>query len=631
MAATRWKDDGGRPRAGGEFLERLQEGVLVADGAMGTQIYERGVFINRCFDELSVSSPDMIREIHAAYVAAGAELVETNTFGANRARLLGHGLEHRVSEINRAGVRLAREAAGGRAWVGGSMGPIGVAGQVAGGYTPDDMRDIFTEQAEALLEGGVDVLVVETIPSLVEMEAALRAIRDLDGDVPVVAMMSFTEEGLTQSGERPELVAVRLAEGGADVVGANCSVGPRPMLDCVARMHDGLQLALAAMPNAGLPQSVEGRLIYVAGPEYFGKYAKRFVQAGVRLLGGCCGTTPEHVRAMAHAVRRYAPRPRTAVVEVGEIAAPEPATPRTGIRPTPLARRLAEGRFVVSIELTPPTSADLGSLVEAVREIREAGVDVVNIPEYARISPRVTPIAIARVLRENLPIEAIVHYCCRDRNLYGMQADLMAAHALDVRDVLVITGDPPKAGEYAVPTAVFDVDSIGLVGVARRLNHGLDAAGKPTGVPLDLHVGVGVNPGAVDRALEIERFRKKIEAGARFAMSQPVFDAAMLARFLEDLGSVPIPILAGILPLHSYRNAEFLHNEVPGMRIPEEIRDRMRRVPGRDAAAAEGVRIAREALAAVLEVEGVQGAYLMPPFGRYEMALEVLEGLVPAG
>jgi homocysteine S-methyltransferase len=627
---TRWKDDGGRPRAGAEFLERLQEGVLVADGAMGTEIYERGVFINRCFDELCLSSPEMIREIHASYVAAGAELVETNTFGANRARLLGHGLEHRVSEINRAGAALAREAAGSRVWVGGSMGPIGVAGQVAGGYTPDDMREIFAEQAEALLEGGVDVLVVETIPSLVEMDAALRAIRDLDGDVPVVAMMSFTEESLTQSGERPELVAVRLAEAGADVAGANCSVGPRPMLDCVARMHDGLRLPLAAMPNAGLPQSVEGRLIYVAGPDYFGRYAKRFVQAGVRLLGGCCGTTPEHVRAMTHAVRRYAPRPRALIVEAAEIAPAEPATPRTEIRPTPLARRLAEGRFVVSIELTPPTSADLGSLIAAVRGIREAGIDIVNIPEYARVSPRVTPIAIARVLRENLPIEAIVHYCCRDRNLYGMQADLMAAHALDVRDVLVITGDPPKAGEYAVPTAVFDVDSIGLVGVARRLNHGLDAAGKPTGVPLDLHVGVGVNPGAVDRALEIERFRRKIEAGARFAMSQPVFDAGMLARFLEDLGPVPVPILAGILPLHSYRNAEFLHNEVPGMRIPEEIRDRMRRVPGRSAAASEGVRIAREALAAVLEVDGVQGAYLMPPFGRYEMALEVLEGLVPA-
>jgi homocysteine S-methyltransferase len=627
---TRWKDDGGRPGRGAVILERLRDGVLVADGAMGTQIYERGVFINRCFDELSLSAPAMIRDIHASYVAAGAELLETNTFGANRARLLGHGLEHRVAEINRAAVQLAREAADGRVWVGGSMGPIGVAGQVAGGYTPDDVRAIFAEQAAVLLESGVDALVVETIPSLMEMEAALEAIRNLDGDVPVVAMMSFTEEGLTQSGERPEVVALRLAEAGADVVGANCSVGPRPMLDCVARMHDGPELLLAAMPNAGLPQSVEGRLIYMAGPEYFGKYAKRFVQAGVRLLGGCCGTTPEHVRAMSHAVRRYAPRPRAPVALAEEIALAEPAAPRTGIRPTSLARRLQEGRFVVSVELTPPTSADLDALVEAVRGIHAAGIDIVNIPEYARVSPRVTPIAIARVLRESLPVETIIHYCCRDRNLYGMQADLMAAHALDVRDVLVITGDPPKAGGYAVPTAVFDVDSIGLVGVARRLNHGLDAAGKPTGVPLDLHVGVGVNPGAVDPALEIERFRRKIEAGARFAMSQPVFDAALLARFLEDLGSVPVPILAGILPLHSYRNAEFLHNEVPGMRIPEEIRDRMRRVPGRRAAAAEGVRIAREALAAVLEVKGVQGAYLMPPFGRYEMALEVVEGLVPA-
>ncbi|HET9582063.1 MAG TPA: bifunctional homocysteine S-methyltransferase/methylenetetrahydrofolate reductase [Gemmatimonadota bacterium] len=627
---TRWTDDGGpRDRAG--FLERLQEGVLVADGAMGTQIYERGVFINRCFDELCLSSPAMIREIHASYVEAGAELLETNTFGANRARLLGHGLEDRVVEINRAAVALAREAAAGKAWVGGSMGPIGVAGQVAGGYTPGDMRGIFAEQAGALLESGVDALVVETIPSLIEMEAALAAIRDLDPDVPVVAMMSFTEEGLTQSGEPPELVVARLAEAGADVAGANCSVGPRPMLDCVARMRDGVRIALAAMPNAGLPQSVEGRLIYMAGPEYFGKYAKRFVQAGVRLLGGCCGTTPDHVRAMALAVRRYAPRPRPPVVEPGETAPPEPAAPRTAIRPTSLAQRFAERRFVVSIELTPPTSADLDPVVEAVRGILEAGVDVVNIPEYARISPRVTPIAIARVLRESLAVETIVHYCCRDRNLYGMQADLMAAHALDVRDVLVITGDPPKAGGYAVPTAVFDVDSIGLVGVIDRLNLGLDAAGKPTGVPLDLHVGVGVNPGAVDRALELERFRRKVEAGARYAMSQPVFDAGELARFLADLGAPSVPVLAGILPLHSYRNAEFLHNEVPGMRIPEEIRERMRRVPGRRAAAAEGVRIAREALAAVLEVEGVHGAYLMPPFGRYEMALEVLDGLVPVG
>ncbi len=613
---------------GSRFLERLGEGVLVADGAMGTQIYERGVFINRCFDELCVSSPDMIREIHAAYVAAGAELLETNTFGANRARLVGHGLEDRVAEINRAGARLAREAAGERAWVGGSMGPIGVTGQVAGGYDADDMRGIFAEQAEALLEGGVDLLVVETIPSLIEMEAALGAIRALDGAVPVVAMMSFTEEGLTQSGDRPEEVVRRLAGRGADVVGANCSVGPRPMLDCLVRMEGGNGALLAAMPNAGLPQSVEGRLIYMAGPEYFGKYAKRFVQAGVRLLGGCCGTTPEHVRTMVHSVQRYAPRTGVTVIEELETEPAGPVISRPDVRPTTLARRLAEGRFVVSVELTPPTSADLRSLVDAVRGIAEAGVDAVNIPEYARISPRVTPLAIARVLRDHVPIETIIHYCCRDRNLYGMQADLMAAHALDVRDVLIITGDPPKAGEYAVPTAVFDVDAIGLVSVASRLTRGLDAAGKATGVPLDLHVGVGVNPGAVDRALEVERFHRKIEAGARFAMSQPIFDSRDLADFLAELGPLPIPVLAGILPLHSFRNAEFLHNEVPGMRIPEPVRERMRRVVDRRAAAAEGVDIAREALAAVMDLPGVQGAYLMPPFGHYQMALEVLDGMI---
>lgn len=610
------------------LLARLARGVLIADGAMGTQIYERGVFVNRCFDELCLSSPDMIRGIHAAYVAAGAELIETNTFGANRSRLLGHGLEDRVAEINRAGVRLAREVAAERAWVGGSMGPIGVAGQVAGGYDVGAMRRIFAEQAEALLEEGVDALVVETIPSLLEMEAALDAIRALDGAVPVIAMMTFTEEGLTQSGESPEEVARAMADAGANVVGANCSVGPRPMLDCLLRMRSGHEALLAAMPNAGLPQSVEGRLIYMAGPEYFGKYAKRFVQAGVRLLGGCCGTTPEHVRAMVRSVQRHAREPRVAVATEIEVEAVAPAVESHEVRPTVLAERLAGGRFVVSVELTPPTSADLGPLVSAVREIADAGVDAVNIPEYARISPRVTPLAIARVIRDHVPIETIIHYCCRDRNLYGMQADLMAAHALDVRDVLVITGDPPKAGEYAVPTAVFDVDSIGLVRVASRLTHGFDAAGKATGVPLDLHVGVGFNPGAVDRGLELERFRRKIEAGARFAMSQPIFDARALAGFLAELDPLPIPVLAGILPLHSFRNAEFLHNEVPGMRIPEAVRDRMRRVTDRREAAALGMEIAREALDAVRELPGVQGAYLMPPFGRYEMALGVLDGVI---
>lgn len=617
-------------RRGAEFLARLQEGVLVADGAMGTAIYERGVFINQSFDALCLSRPDLIGEIHRAYLDAGAELVETNTFGANRARLLGHGLEDRVREINQAGAELAREAAGTRAFVGGSIGPVGVKGQVAGGYSPDDLRDIFAEQAAALLDAGVDLFVIETIPALTEMTAALEAIRRLDADVPVIALMTFNDDALTQAGDTPEEVVHRLSAAGAQVVGANCSVGPKPMLDCLLRMHDGGGVLLAAMPNAGLPQSVEGRLIYMASPEYFGKYAKRFVQADVRLLGGCCGTTPAHVRHMKLAVSGFTPgRPRAARVEAvvePEAARPDPVATD---RKSRLAALLSEGaKFVTSVELTPPTSADLDALIEAVAKVHAAGVDAVNIPEYARISPRVTPLAIARVVHEALPIETIIHYCCRDRNLYGMQADLMAARALDVRNVLIITGDPPKAGDYAVPTAVFDVDSIGLVRVARGLNRGLDAAGKETGVPLDLHVGVGVNPGAIDLERELERFRRKVAAGAEFAMSQPVFDARHLERFLHELDEPPIPILVGILPLHSHRNAEFLHNEVPGMNIPEAVRERMRGVKTRTAAASEGVTIAREALEASRALPGVRGVYVMPPFGRYDLALEVLDGLL---
>jgi homocysteine S-methyltransferase len=614
-------------RRGTLLLERLREAVVVADGAMGTALYERGVFINQSFDALCLTRPHLVEEIHREYMSAGAELLETNSFGANRARLAGHGLEEQVQEINAAAVRLAREAAGGEAWVGGSMGPVGVAGQVAGQFGREDLERIFGEQAEALLEAGVDAFVVETIPWLIEMEAALSAIRRLDPAIPVIAMMTFNEEGETQGGETPEVVVERLIAAGADVMGANCSVGPKPMLDVIARMARPDTL-LAAMPNAGLPQSVEGRLLYMASAEYFGKYARRFVKAGVRLLGGCCGTTPEHVRQMKREVAGFAPRRGNAPnASAAEAVAESPKRPaRSAEERTPLSRRLSvPGAFVTSVELTPPKSADLGELIEAVRRLASAGVDAVNIPEYARISPRPTPLAIARAIRDAVPeIETIIHYCCRDRNLYGMQADLLSAHALDVRDVLIITGDPPKAGEYAVPTAVFDVDSIGLTRVAAGLARGIDAAGRETGIPLALHIGVGVNPGAVDIQREIDRFRRKLEAGAEFAMTQPVYDPALLESFLDALGEPTIPILVGILPLHSYRNAEFLHNEVPGMRIPIAVRERMRAAEGKDAARNEGVAIAREALAGVNGLPGVRGAYVMPPFGRYELALEVL-------
>jgi homocysteine S-methyltransferase len=609
------------------LLERLRETVVIADGAMGTALYERGVFINQSFDALCLSRPDLVTEIHREYLQAGAELLETNSFGANRARLSGHGLEDRVREINVAAVRLAREAAGDKAWVGGSMGPVGVAGQVAGQFGPADLERIFAEQAEALLEAGIDVFVVETIPWLIEMESALSAIRRLDSAIPVIAMMTFNEEGETQGGETPESVVDRLIFAGADVIGANCSVGPKPMLEVISRMARPGTL-LAAMPNAGLPQAVEGRLLYMAGAEYFGKYARRFAKVGVRLLGGCCGTTAEHVRQMKREVAGLSPHrghDGSAFVEVEAIVSERPS--RTIEERSPLARMLLNpGTFVTSVELTPPKSARLDGLIEGVRRLAAAGVHAVNIPEYARISPRPTPLAIARAVRDQVPgIETIIHYCCRDRNLYGMQADLLSAHALDVRDVLIITGDPPKAGGYAVPTAVFDVDSIGLTRVATGLGRGIDAAGRETGVPLALHIGVGVNPGALDLDREIDRFRRKLDAGAEFAMTQPVYDPELLESFLDALGESPIPLLVGILPLHSYRNAEFLHNEVPGMRIPGAVRERMRTAEGKEAARAEGVAIAREALAGVRDLPGVRGVYVMPPFGRYEVALEVLD------
>jgi methionine synthase I (cobalamin-dependent)/5,10-methylenetetrahydrofolate reductase len=607
------------------LVERLRQAVVVADGAMGTALYDRGVFINQSFDALCLTRPELVAEVHREYLRAGAELLETNTFGANRARLAGHGLEDQVREINASAVRLAREAAGEEAWVGGSMGPVGVAGQVAGQFGPGDLERIFAEQAEALLEAGIDAFVVETIPWLFEMEAALAAIRRLDPAIPVVAMMTFNDEGETQGGETPETVVERLSAAGADVIGANCSVGPRPMLDAIARMSRPGML-LAAMPNAGLPQSVEGRLLYMASAEYFGKFARRFVKAGVRLLGGCCGTTPEHVRHMRREVAGLAPRRSPTASIAAARSEDEAAPPQVTTEKTALARALSvPGACVTAIERTPPKSARLDELIAAVERMAEAGVDAVNIPEYARVSPRPTPLAIARAVKDAVPgIETIIHYCCRDRNLYGMQADLLSAHALGVRDVLIVTGDPPKAGGYAVPTAVFDVDSIGLTRVASGLGRGIDAAGRETGVPLGLHLGVGVNPGAVEPGREIDRFRRKLEAGAEFAMTQPVYDAGLLESFLERLGEPPVPLLVGILPLYSYRNAEFLHNEIPGMRIPSAVRERMRDAEGKEAARAEGVEIAREALAGVRPLPGVRGVYVMPPFGRYELALEVL-------
>ncbi len=609
------------------FLDILSRRVVVCDGGMGTMLYQKGVFINQCFDELNLKEPELVEEVHREYVEAGADVLETNTFGANRIKLGLHGLEARVREINRAGVRAARAAAGEEVLVAGSIGPLAPGRLVGGGLTSGEMEQIFREQAQALAEEGVDLFIVETIADVTTMEAALRAVRAVS-TLPVVAQMTYTEEGVTLGGNTPEVVVERLAPHAVDVLGANCTVGPRPMLDVIQRLAAVHRGKLAAQPNAGLPESVEGRLIYMASPEYLAKYAKRFVQAGVSLLGGCCGTRPEHIRAMKYAVAPFMPT-RTAIVSFPEMRPEhEPATPVPRERKSPLAARLANGdAFVTSVELTPPAGTDLRRLKEGVRMIQEAGLDCVNIPEYARVNPRLTPITIARLLAAESTIEPIVHYCCRDRNLSGMQADLLGAEAFGIRNVLIITGDPPKLGDYARPTAVFDLDAIGLVKVAALLNRGLDAAGAGIGPPTAIHIGVGANPGSLNLDLEVRRFREKVAAGAEFVMTQPVFDSTLLERFLERVPDLDIPFLVGILPLFSYRNAEFLHNEVPGMTIPDDVRRRMQKAVTAETAQAEGIRIARAVLAEVRHFRGVRGAYIMPPFGRYEMALKVLDGV----
>ena len=610
------------------FLDLLAQRVVVCDGAMGTMLYAKGVFINQCFDELNLKQPALVQEVHREYVAAGADVLETNTFGANRLKLGLHGLESKVAEINRAGVRLAREVAGSDVLVAGSIGPLGTVQRVTGDLSPSEMEELFREQALAQAAEGVDLFIIETVGELEEMEAALRGVRAVSS-MPVVAQMTFSEEGVTLGGDTPEEVVERLRPHAPDVIGVNCTTGPKPMLDVVQRLAAVYHGRLSAQPNAGLPESVEGRLIYMASPEYLAKYAKRFVKAGVSLVGGCCGTHPEHIRAIKLAVTPFAPT-RSAVIAFPEAPVQEePAQPVARREKTRLAALLEDGtKFVTSVELTPPKGFDIGRLREGVRSIQQAGVDCVNIPEYARMNPRLTPLAIARLLRPEFDIETIIHYCCRDRNLSGMQADLLGAEAFGVRNVLIITGDPPKVGEYVRPTAVFDLDAIGLVKVAARLNRGIDAAGQRVGPPTAIHIGIGANPGSVNLEIEIKRFGDKFEAGAEFVMTQPVFDVALLESFLEQVRDIDIPILVGILPLYSYRNAEFLHNEVPGMTIPEPVRGRMQRASGAEAAQEEGIRIAREVLAEVRHFRGVRGAYIMPPFGRYDMALKVLEEIL---
>ncbi len=590
-------------------------------------LYAKGVYINTCFDELNLTGPDLVRDVHAEYLRSGADVIETNTFGANRFKLRKSGLEDRTAAVNGAGAAIAREAAGPDGLVAGSIGPLGVSVEPWGPVPAAEAGEAFAEQAGALASGGVDLFILETFSDLNEIRAAIGAVRRAGRGLPVVAQMTIGEDGASRYGTTPEDFTRRLEEWGADVVGINCSVGPALMLECIERMARVTDLPLSAMPNAGLPRQVDGRNLYLCSPDYMAEYAKRFILAGVKLLGGCCGTTPAHIKAMRGAVRALQP-PRRPLVTVLAAEAEGPKIEPPPIRErSELGRRLEDGEFVVSVEVVPPRGPNPSRTLEAARALADKGILCVNIPDGPRASARMSPMALAFLLAKETRIEPILHYTCRDRNLLGMQSDLLGISAQGIRNLLIVTGDPPKMGDYPSATAVFDVDSIGLVGVVSSLNRGTDIGGKTINGPTGFLIGVGANPGAVNPGHEISRLEAKVRAGAEFVITQPVFDVRKLEDFLDAVSSLQIPVIAGLWPLVSLRNAEFMNNEVPGASVPDGIMDRMRRAQDRgpEEAREEGVRIARETLAAIKPL--VRGVQISPPLGRYDLALRVLEGL----
>lgn len=591
------------------------------DGAMGTVLYARGVFLNVCYDELNLRQPDLIREIHREYLKAGANLIETNTFGANPRKLAQYGLAADTEAINRAAATIARNAAGDRAAVVGAMGPLGIRVEPFGETSLEEASADFRRQAMGLLEGGVDGFILETFSDVDELKAALLAVRSVS-DLPIIAQMTIGTDGRTHYGTEPVVFGPILEQLGADVIGVNCSVGPHGVLEAVEQLVTVVTRPISAQPNAGLPREVGDRKMYMASPEYMGTYAKRIVEAGARFVGGCCGTTPEHIKAMSGFVHSVAPRHFSVTATV------EQAIP--GVEPAPLAERshyggkLARGEFITTVEIVPPKGVDPGPMFDQCRALKAAGVDAVNVPDGPRAQSRMGALLSGLMIEREVGLESVVHYACRDRNLLGMLSDLLGAAAAGLRNLLLVTGDPPKMGPYPDATAVFDIDAIGLTNLVSRLNHGLDPGGNPIGKPTSFVIGVGVNPAAPDLDRELRRLHWKVDAGAEFAITQPVFDLEQLDRFLKQVESFGIPIIGGIWPLVSLRNAEFLANEVPGVTVPEEVLRRMRTASarGKEEGLAEGVTIAREMLAAVRD--RLRGAQVSAPLGRVPVALEVL-------
>ncbi|HXI11033.1 MAG TPA: bifunctional homocysteine S-methyltransferase/methylenetetrahydrofolate reductase [Thermoanaerobaculia bacterium] len=615
-----------------DFVTAIADGhIYLFDGAMGTMLYSRGVFINKCYDEANLRDPSIVLDVHKAYVAAGAEILETNTYGANRVKLRGFALEDQLEQINVRGAELAREAARDAAYVAGAIGPLGIRLEPYGPTALSEAREYFGEQARALLSGGVDLFILETFSNLVEIEQAISAIRSICS-LPIVAQVTITSEGGTIFGDRPKSIGERLQQAGADVIGLNCSVGPDVMLDAVEELAASTSRKISCQPNAGLPRDINGRQIYMASPDYMGKYAKRLIHKGAKFIGGCCGTTPEHIKVMADAVRPLSPRRQFTIISPSDdatrVLAEKPVKPMA--ERSRWGAKIAAGEFATTIEIVPPRGASADAMIESVRAIHLAGVDAVNVPDGPRAQNRMGAIAVAVLLQQRVGIETVLHYCCRDRNLLGMHSDLLGCAALGLRNLLLITGDPPKMGPYPEATAVFDIDSIGLTNMVSLMNRGLDLGQNPFGDPTSFTIGVGVNPGHLDLDYELGRLDWKIKAGAEYAITQPVFDADQLDFFLDRIEGSRLPIVAGIWPLLSYRNAQFMNHEVPGISVPEVVLERMRIASekSKEHGLREGVAIARETLQRI--TSRVAGVQVSAPLGRIDLALEVFDGLVPA-
>ncbi len=614
------------------FADIFGSRPVLADGAMGTVLYARGIFINRCYDELNLSDPGLILSVHEEYLQAGAEILETNTFGANRFRLARHGLAGKVAEINAVGVRIARQAVvhlsekqAGEAWVAGAVGPLGVRLEPLGKTGLDEARAAFVEQIRALTAEGVDMLIVETMPALNEAREALAAAQEAAPDLPLLVMVTVDDEGNCLDGSSPQQAAALLTEWGANAVGVNCSTGPATVLTAVEAMRSATTLPVAAMPNAGMPRAVEGRNIYLCSPEYMASFARKAIAAGTQIVGGCCGTTPNHIRAMRSAMRAIDAQAR--VSEGGARAALSTETP-----PAPLSHRsrigaLIEQRaFVTMVEIVPPRGIDCAMEIEGARLLAKLGVHAINVPDSPRASARMSAQSLSIQIQQHTGIDTVLHYTCRDRNILSIQSDLLGASSIGLHNILCLTGDPPKLGNYPDATAVFDVDSIGLVNIVRRLNHGLDIGSNSIGASTNFTVGIAANPGVPDIEHELRRFQYKVEAGAEYVITQPVFDLRLLEEFLRRIKSFHIPVIAGIWPLTSLRNAEFMKNDLR-VSMPEEIMLRMAQASTPDASRREGIKIAQEMLEAVRPM--VDGVQVSAPFGRYAVAAEVIASVLP--